>query len=150
MSEGCGRLGERISDYVVWRQHEGDGGKTFLLGLRGTDPLFCVAAGLGDDTAQRHFVTLGRYLLQVRFRCADFAVVWPAQLDDRAVSVIDFTDGEHRRRCLLDGRLTTHDQPEDGGLLDVLQTVIGPLPAVLRRDLDSLFETFRLPLLPGG
>ena len=143
-----GPLGLHVARYLNWRLGEGDAGKTFLLGMRDVAPAFCVAAGLGDEAARKHFVTLGRYLLHDRFNCPEFSVAWPAQLDDNPVYVIDALAGGKPKRCLL-GDPTDGLEPEVGGLLDALQQPSGRLPGILRRDLDSLFEAFRLPLDPG-
>ena len=148
MTDQNGPLKQLLSTYVAWRQGEGDDGKTFLLGTRDAVPVFCVAAGLGGDDARRHFVRLGRYLLQNRFRCDEFSVIWPADLADRALYVIDIARGGQRLRWLLEDNRVFDQQPEAGGLLDDLLEPAGPLPALLRRDLDSLFEAFRLPLDP--
>lgn len=139
-------LNRTLSAYVVKRRDEGDEGKTFLLGVRDATPVFCVAAGLRDDDARRHFLTLGRYLLQGRFRCRDFAIAWPAVTGAGAAYVIDVAQGDQRLRWLL-GDDDAHDEgPEAGGFLDAMGQPAGTLPAVLRRDLDGLFEAFRLPL----
>lgn len=144
-----GYLGRLVSTHVAWRLGEGDSGKTFLFGMCHAEPVFCVAAGIGDDEGRGHFVTLGRYLIHDRFRCRDFAVVWPADLGDRPIHVIDTAEGEHRMRWLLGDDNAFDEGPEAGGLLDALARPPGPLPAILRRDLDGLFEAFRLPVLPA-
>ena len=148
MTDKRERLSQQLSSYVAWRQAEGDDGKTFLLGLRDDTPVFCVAVGLGDDAGRRHLVTLGRYLLHNRFACRDFVVIWPADLGDSAVYVIDVAQGGQLWRWLLGDDTISDQGPEVGGLLDAMRQPTGSQPAILRRDLDGLFEVFCLPLAP--
>ena len=137
-----------LADFLRQRRACGDDGKTFLLGLRAATPVFAVAAGLRGPADHPHLLRFARYLLHRRFHCDGFALMLPAMLDDAPVYAVEWrAQGRHALEWLRADGERRPPTPATGGdtLVGDLSLSGDPLPGIVRRELDALYEALKVP-----
>lgn len=107
-----------------------------------------LAAGLRDEAMAGRFKVLLQYLFN-RDSVTTYVLMQPAWLNEQAVAVAEVCQGSelsraiclHAEKGLQPAELAT----ETDHILGDLWTVPKGLPAIMRRDLDRLYEQIRLP-----
>ncbi len=143
-------LGALLAGFLRRRRACGDDGKTFLIGLAGRRPVFAVAAGLRGPADHPHLLRFARYLLHRRFHCDGFALMLPAERDGEPVYAVEWrAQGRHMLEWLrADGARRTLTPATIGDtLVGDLSLPGDPLPGIMRRELDALYEVLKVP--PG-
>lgn len=136
----------RLADFLRQRRACGDDGKTFLLGLRAATPVFAVAAGLRGAADHARWLRFARYLLHRRFDCDGFGLLLPAMIDGEQVYALEWrAQGRHAVELVL-GDGGRRPAALDGDLVGDLSLRGEPLPGILRRELDALFQALAVPL----
>jgi hypothetical protein len=141
----AGAHASRVLAFLRERQRCGDDGKTLLMGWRAQAPEFAVAAGLRGDEDHPGFLAFARYLIHHRFRSDGFALLLPAILDDVPVYVAEWRLGGDSALVTIgpEGELLPNDLHR--GLLGDLGDAGPPLPGLMRRELDRLYELLKVP-----
>lgn len=139
-------VGALLAGFLRQRRACGDDGKTFLLGLRAATPVFAVGAGLRGAADHPRWLRFGRYLLHQRFRCDGFGLLLPAMVDDQPVYALEWrAQARHAVELVLaDGG--RRPAALDGDLVGDLSLPGEPLPGIMRRELNALYQALEVPL----
>ena len=133
-----------LAAFIRERLHNGDDGKTFLVGYDTDMPRFAVAVGLRGEADHPAFLSFARYLLQKRFVCGDYALLLPASLDGEAFYLVE-------RR--IAGEIDVWALGLDGNRIErvVECSPFGDLnrpgetsPGLMRREFDRLYEQLKV------
>jgi hypothetical protein len=135
---------DALAGFLDRRQRAGDDGKTFLIGYRASVACFAVAAGLRNAQDRQRFVRFARYLLHHRFGCDGHALLMPAERAGRPVYAVEVCTPDAASVRLIDHALAWHESGLDPGLIGELREHDEPLPGLLRRELDRLYEAVRV------
>ncbi|MCB1801557.1 MAG: hypothetical protein KDI82_07720 [Gammaproteobacteria bacterium] len=134
-----------LGGWLQQRLAAGDDGKTLLVGFRGAEATFALAAGLGGTKDHPGFSAFARYLLHRRFHCDGHALLLPAALAGEGVYLLNGQVAGQATQALFAADGTVRDWRSDDWPIDRLEVPGDALPGIQRREMERLFEHLRVP-----